>query len=387
MKILFCFLDMLRADLLKIYGNDTKSLVDDFFYELGGTVYTNCYTPGPDTPRSSTCMFTGQYPKINGCNARVKYPEFFLNENIDNIFNTFENNNIKIHIYLDKYNRDIGFLPKGFNDEKFTYGSDFVIQDYLKTFDPEDNSFSFLYFPDFHNVVMDNAYSSVTPKKGLKKINDILMILKNNITFEDFDYIFFISDHGYTLKKDKGKNVLDSQRSRILLFVHKKNDTSIDYNDKLCSTLDFFTTFANLFDLQEPKNEGIDLFSENEHEYVLLEDHSDFSVNVHQCIEKYGIITKNHKYFTDITGKWYHNDSNFTDEKKKKFESLLKEKMTDYEKNSFLYERLQFYERFETVKYNSDGTLRRKSFKRRFKTSKLFSFFRFILYPFLRFFI
>ena len=82
MKILLCFIDMLRPDLLNLYGNRFVSQVDLFFEKLGGTVYRNCYTPGPDTPRSTACILTGCYPKKNGCDARVKYPKYFLKKNI-----------------------------------------------------------------------------------------------------------------------------------------------------------------------------------------------------------------------------------------------------------------------------------------------------------------
>lgn len=383
MKVLFCFLDMLRPDLLSLYGNQNCSDVDNFFKKLGGTVYLNCYTPGPDTPRSTTCMLTGMYPKDNGCNARVKYPEFFLN-NCETFLDVLNNNSININIYLDKYNRDIGFLPKGFNCEKYTKGSDLIIQNYLKQLSIEPNSFSFFYFPDFHNVVMDNAYSSATPKKGLKKINEILNILSENIALSDFDYIFFISDHGYTLKTDSKKNILDSHRSKVFLFVHKKGDETINFNHKLCSTLDFSITITKLFGLTSKENEGIDLFSDKAHDYVLLEDHSDFSVNIHQTIEKYGIITPSNKYFTDVSGKWISDDKDFSMEKQTYYENLLKNKMSDYEKNRFLYERLQFYNRFPLVKYNSDGTLRKKSIKLRIKQSSFIKNLKKFLYPLVR---
>ena len=40
--------------------------------------------------------------------------------------------------------------------------------------------------------------------------------------------------------------------------------------------------------------------------------------------------------------------------------------MTQYKENKFLFERLQFYKKNLYLKYNSDGTLRRKSLKLRF---------------------
>lgn len=152
----------------------------------------------------------------------------------------------------------------------------------------------------------------------------------------------------------------------------------------MCSTLDFLPTINKIFGIASTTTEDYDLFSEKQREYVLLEDHSDFSVNIHQCIEKYAVITPLHKYFTDVSGKWFSDDNDFTEEKKDFFEGLLRDNMTDYEKNRFLFERLQFYERFPLVKYNSDGTLRKKSIKLQVKGSLLFKLTKKLLYPVLR---
>lgn len=45
---------MLRANLLKTFNNNIKEkgLMDYWFERLGGTYFTNCYTPVPDSPRS-----------------------------------------------------------------------------------------------------------------------------------------------------------------------------------------------------------------------------------------------------------------------------------------------------------------------------------------------
>lgn len=79
MKILMLFVDMLGADYLNIGNKRCRSgSMDRLLESLGGTFFERCYTPAPDTPRSSACMWSGVYPKENGCNNRLKYPGRYL---------------------------------------------------------------------------------------------------------------------------------------------------------------------------------------------------------------------------------------------------------------------------------------------------------------------
>ena len=386
MKILLCFLDMLRPDLLGLYGNTLHSEVDDFFQGLGGTIYQNCYSPGPDTPRSTGCLLTGCYPKNNGCDARVKYPKYFLHEKNLTFLDVLKENNVNLRFYLDAYNREIGFLPEGFYEEEYLKGSDLTIQDYLDKYQVCDNSFTFLYFPDFHNIVMDNGYSAKTPKLGLKKVNDILKVLKNKGNLEQYDYCIFLSDHGYQLKKDLGRNLLDSYRSQIFMFVHKNSDRGLIYDKKLRSIMDVAPSIVRLFTNENFSCDGKDLLLDESHEILLLEDHADFSVKVNQSIERYAVFTRTDRFFTDCSGIWT-GTRELEQKEKNNFEILLEKTMTDYSRNRFLYDRLQIYNKFIYIKTNSDGTIRKKSIKLKFKESKFFRMTKKLMNPIVRYFV
>ena len=90
MKILIIFLDSVRPSRL---GNFNKSLkknsFDNFINSLGGNLYTNAFTPGPDSPRSTSAFLTGVHHSKNGCNTRLKWPGYYL-KNIENIFDFFD---------------------------------------------------------------------------------------------------------------------------------------------------------------------------------------------------------------------------------------------------------------------------------------------------------
>ena len=65
MRILALFLDMIGGEYINICNPEEKSTsFDKLIRDIGGKVYTNCYTPAPDTPRSSACMWTGVYPSV-----------------------------------------------------------------------------------------------------------------------------------------------------------------------------------------------------------------------------------------------------------------------------------------------------------------------------------
>ena len=87
MRILLVFIDMVRVDHLKTYNSDAKECcLDRRLAEIGGTIYTRCFSPGPDTPRSMACMQSGLYPFFNGCSTRIRWPFYFLKEGISTIW-------------------------------------------------------------------------------------------------------------------------------------------------------------------------------------------------------------------------------------------------------------------------------------------------------------
>ena len=81
MRVLFLFIDMLRPNRYGLYNQKLENnKIDNAIIELGGTLYTNCFSPAPDTPRSMASFYTGLSPIENGCNTRVKWPSKFFKQ-------------------------------------------------------------------------------------------------------------------------------------------------------------------------------------------------------------------------------------------------------------------------------------------------------------------
>ena len=111
------FVDMLRPNRFGIYNKDLEfNEIDKIISRLGGTLYTNCFSPGPDTPRSMACFYSGLYPHLNGCDTRVKYPGKFLKNDVSTIFDIFLKENYETHFFSNPYERKGGLFPSSISD-------------------------------------------------------------------------------------------------------------------------------------------------------------------------------------------------------------------------------------------------------------------------------
>lgn len=94
MKVLMLFVDMLRPNRFASYNDKIQpNQIDELLMALGGTLYTNCFSPAPDTLRSIACYYTGLLPMENGCDTRVKWPSKLIPKETANIFDPFIENN------------------------------------------------------------------------------------------------------------------------------------------------------------------------------------------------------------------------------------------------------------------------------------------------------
>lgn len=358
MKVLMIFCDMLGGDYINFINNKYKK--SDFEYlleKIGGTLYTNCYTPAPDTPRSSACAWTGLYPKANGCDNRLKYPGRFLKT--DNTFwKALVDNDYQVNAYVKSSMNRIGLLPDPF-DKKVQYNS-FI--DSLENFKLNDNSFTFFYFPDLHLIMDVNGYNINQLYKGKNILAGNISKVFNKFSIDKFDYIIIFSDHGFRIKEQS--HLIEDDRVKTLMFVHKKGDENIVLDNSLHSNIDIMPTVLQMIKQNIPQDiDGISLLSGNEHSYVLVEDHQDFSVKLGQTIEHWAVIDHCGKHWLECNGKWEHDNNKYIDSfNEKLYLDLIITKMNDYLKNNNLYEILHRYDNYKSDNnYLTDGTKIKKN--------------------------
>ena len=218
---------MARIDLLHSYNkNNNETSIDKFLNKIGGTLYTNCYTPAPDTPRSLACMQTGLYPFKNGCDSRIKWPKFFLND-VPTIFDMFVKKDFEQLFYMTKAHYDVGPFCEGFesNGRVFHDSKKFMdeINNNLKV---DQNLFSYISLQDYHWAIDDFGGNSEGVKVGQNQVVSYTSTFFDKVNVDDFDYVVIFSDHGHKvvteLFEETKLDLLNSNRTKILMHVRKK---------------------------------------------------------------------------------------------------------------------------------------------------------------------
>lgn len=360
MKILVIFADMIGGDYLNLGNvNSSQTELDSYLNILGGTFYSKCYTPAPDTPRSSACMWTGLYPKRNGCDNRLKYPKRFLKTGFD-FWHILKDAGYTFHVYMRETDVRIGTLPDGFE----SYAKPGTLDEYLNQWRIEDNSLSFFYFHDLHSFLDNNGYTPRQLKKGVRFLTSLIRKIFDQKMPDEFDYILLFSDHGFRYEGRKMKHLIDDDRVKTTMFLRKKGDTSLVIDEDLRSNLDVCPTILDIAGIDNfTETDGKSLLGEG-HKYVFIEDHDDFSVRLSQSIEHWAVFTANNKYWLECSGKW---DMDRKDDvfDRDYFKKAIIDKMNDFDTNSKLWDAMHIYDdnKIADNRY-SDGSIQKKPFYR-----------------------
>jgi hypothetical protein len=361
MKILCIFIDMMGAEYMKLCNDRARqNEVDHFLSKRAGTVYRHCYTPAPDTPRSSACMWSGKYPKENLCNNRLKYPGQFLNRNISNFWEKLDEKGYQINIFIRKQQERIELIP--------VYGKEAIyndsVQEFMTKASISENSFNFMYFPDLHTYLDDYHYTQTGLHKGTKYVAKLLDDIYSYYDAEKlFDAILIFSDHGFRMTSLKDhEHRIDCDRVQTFMYLYQKGENSLIFDDKIRSNLDVMPTICELIGCEVPECDGISLLDKNGHDYVLIEDHHDYSPSLGQTIEHWAVVTKDARlHWLECNGKWT-DDRSLEGFNQDYFENLITDKMCDYAHNKYLYRILYMYrDNLHMESRYSDGKLHQKA--------------------------
>ena len=303
MKILFVFIDQLRSNLLHTHNDKIKKQgFDQSIESLGGVLFSECFTPGPNTFRSLSCLWTSLYPPQNGCDNG--YSRYHLKNNIDNIFELFIRNGYEFNYLQSEHDEIAGVLPKLSKSKglKRTFrgtNPQDALNKFINDVSFSENSITFISLSSFYAAMNRYGYNY----KSLDVCYGILSrefdLLLKRINTEQFDNIITFSDHGYKLDHERGFEPFykqsNSDRTKIFLHFHKKGDELLTRNDKFCSILDIFPTIVKEAGITINNNiMGHDLFSDKEHEYIVIEDQYTMDGDQYAWSVRY----KNAEYYT-----------------------------------------------------------------------------------------
>lgn len=329
-KILMLFIDMLGGQYLQTCNeNAKKTEMDKLFQEMGGTVYKKCYSPAPDTPRSSACMWTGLYPKKNLCDLRLRWPEGSLNRNVENIWTVLQKKKYTVNVFICKSTREMGMIP--FTGKENIYEES--IYQFMREVKVTEDSFNFIYLPDLHYILDETAYQEWGFEEGeifqTKLIREILDYYDAD---NCFDYVLMCSDHGVQIHDVS--HIICDERANTFMFLKKKGDVDLCVDEKLRSNLDVFPTVCDLLEYTYlDEVDGKSLLDKEGHPYIFIEDLNDFFVEISQAIEHWCVVMEDRsKHWLECDGKWEHEKSDIEFDEVK-FEKLLNENMSDVQRN------------------------------------------------------
>ena len=238
MKILTLFIDMVRPNTLFLLNNSIKknTIFDNYLINLGGTIYDNVISPGPDTPRGLATYFSGEPPWINGCNSRCKWPYFFLDKKIYSNNQLFSDNDYEQYFFTNPNERNIGMLPM--QCESFKNNVDLNLKKFISELELKEKSHLFISIPDLHWTFDDFGYNRFSLNKGYKKIISGLNIIFDKFNPDIFDHIIIFSDHGFKFiseinyaRKINPLYLYNEDRVRSFLFHRVKSQNYLSFNN------------------------------------------------------------------------------------------------------------------------------------------------------------
>ena len=362
MKILLVYADMVRPGLLNTFNpTATEGEIDRKLRKWGGTIYTNCFTPAPDSPRSSGCLWSSNYPSVNGCTTRTKYPRFFLKRPQDNFLSVLQEAGYKLHLFINKPCVKIGCLPVDFPGCCIDTNKA-PLEELVSGFAPEENSLTYFYLMDYHIAVTDWQAIPKAHEIGDGMVGGALSVIDEALSVEQFDLMVVFSDHGWKRGIDKCDTVFDwinNDRDQILMYVRSKGDNELKQNDKLCSIMDVGPTICSAagITIQYP-NEGRSLFDKEEAPYIMVEDHFTFGAQIELPLDVWGVRKKMGLACVDANQQWYA-EFPMTEETRNEYETIIETKGTRFRERVYGQLILNSYkESSNSLPY--DGTKRRE---------------------------
>lgn len=303
MRILILFIDMVRTDLLNVYNEKVKvTPFDKILNRIGGTIYTNCYTPAPDTSRSNACMQTGLYPYYNGTDSRVKRPEVSIKDDVSTFFDEAIQAGYVVNVFLDIHLQKWGLIRCKESPNTRRYHSLYE----LGSAEIANNTITFVGSQDLHFALDDYGAGRKGHRIGYQKIKELFDNYLKDDYISKYDHFFIYSDHGVKInqefyKKSSQLDLLNNGRTKILMFHHQKNNKGITVNNRLSSITDVYSSVIDLMKINQSFRHGYSFFQPApESRIVLIEDHKDFSVEPNKIVCLWRAISDRFDIRTDI---------------------------------------------------------------------------------------
>lgn len=342
MKILVFFVDMLRMEQVFTPKEGWKNKdLENMLEGMGGTLFSSCYTPGPDTNRSLGCFWSSKYPRDNGCNRRPTGPYDFLKNPELSWMGYLKKEGYCINSFVGKYrNSRIGIFPNVYDKEVDNLSTGMFYNEWLPSLHIKDNSITFIKIADFHYFIDDYNATKEAFKNGVSFVIEMIQQFLNMFPLNLFDETIIFSDHGFRYFFEKPEYLLDEKRSRIFLFWHHKNESTLRVDNKLRSIMDIYPTLLDLCSItyDEENIVGRNLFTTDGHEFLLFEENAGYYARFLDPICQWAVVD-NRNQFVFINDKMEWCDRRGRPIHKKyiiKYNDSLEQYMTNYKELRYM---------------------------------------------------
>ncbi len=308
MKVLVIFFDMFKGKLANENSNDK---FNKFLKNIGGTIYKKAYTPACETYRSMECFQTGKdIHQILLKERGLEIPESKVN-----IKNILKEQNYRTSVIGDVFNLKTG-VYNGISDslQEINYQNNPIkeIEEYLKKEYSQKKILNFIGLELAHEI-RDNFGGEIADNIILEKSGKFLQECFKDISLDNYDYVFIFSDHGYKKSLNNSIDMIDDDRSNILLFMRKKYEKKLRIDNKLRGIFDIYATLNEILKLNIKDIKGKSLLSTSGHDYIVIEDYKNWKKNKVGYItshDVWGIREEKSFYMTDLENEAYFIEDN-----------------------------------------------------------------------------
>ena len=130
---------------------------------------------------------------------------------------------------------------------------------------------------------------------------------KNYTYISDFDYVMLFSDHGCKFSSQffyqQPHDWLNSDRTRVVMFIHTKSDDQLSFDHELRSTIDLFPTIVDYVAKERSIDQsfimslaGKSLYETKGHDKIVVEDYDPSAVSSVAGLHSLWAYISNHIY-------------------------------------------------------------------------------------------
>lgn len=306
MRLLIYFADMVAGHLLQMSKNSSlESSLEYVLSELGGTNFTSCYSPAPDTPRTLATVFSGLLPSENGCDRRDKWPGHDLSPDVKSVFRVAIESNFRVSALLsDKELSTNRFLPADCRDRVRLFSQ---FDDLLQTVQQDSVSHELIFIQDndCHYSISDHFAFSAGHSLGMRRVAANIRRAIDELDKDSLDAVVIFSDHGFAPIRLFGRRnsllFAGLHRPKVLFHFWSQELNQSQTCSRLTSTVEIGILIRTMIQTLCVNGAVRQLVNSPGNDRIVVEDYSSHATNPGSTPDMWSVITPQQIYVESAT--------------------------------------------------------------------------------------